>query len=162
VLQIESLLKMSFIMLSGRLLTRSYLVASLWTCVCSGDEGAREVPTSSYTLLIHFHRAPELLYLLKKGDTRWRGVCLCTISCVFVCSCASLAFVGRPYSLLSHMFIFISHKRSWIWTKYLLQGCVSSYHVHVWFFGEFRWLFCRGFHGFSRRLWFAPDMSPNI
>ena len=26
------------------------------------------------------------------------------------------------------------------------------------FFGEFRRLFCRGLHGFSRRLWFALDM----
>ena len=28
------------------------------------------------------------------------------------------------------------------------------------FFHEFRWIFCRGLHGFSRRLWFSPDMFP--
>jgi len=44
----------------------------------------------------------------------------------------------------------------------ILQGCVSSYHLHVWFFGEFRQLFCHGLHRFSRRLWFALDMFPTI
>ena len=43
----------------------------------------------------------------------------------------------------------------------ILQSCVSSYHLHVWFFGEFRRLFCRGLHGFSRRLRFPPDMFPS-
>ena len=28
------------------------------------------------------------------------------------------------------------------------------------FFSEFRWLFCRGLYGFSRRLWFPPDTFP--
>ena len=42
----------------------------------------------------------------------------------------------------------------------ILQNCVSSYHLHVWFFGEFRRFFYRGLHGFSRRLWFAPDTFP--
>ena len=28
------------------------------------------------------------------------------------------------------------------------------------FFGEFRRLFCRGLHEFSRNLWFPPDMFP--
>ena len=40
----------------------------------------------------------------------------------------------------------------------ILRGCVSSYHLHVWFFDEFRRFFYRGLHGFSRRLRFPPDM----
>ena len=33
----------------------------------------------------------------------------------------------------------------------ILQDCISSYHLHVWFFlGEFRRLFFRGLHGFSQ------------
>jgi len=30
------------------------------------------------------------------------------------------------------------------------------------FFCEFKWLFCHGLHGFSRKLWFASDMFPKI
>ena len=40
----------------------------------------------------------------------------------------------------------------------ILQDCVSSYHLHVWFSSEFRQIFYRSLHGFSRRLWFSPDM----
>ena len=42
----------------------------------------------------------------------------------------------------------------------ILQDCVLSYHLYVDFFGEFRRLFYRGLHGFSRRLWFPSDMFP--
>ena len=41
----------------------------------------------------------------------------------------------------------------------ILQG----YHHIIYmcdFFSEFRWLFCRGLYGFSRRLWFPPDTFP--
>ena len=43
----------------------------------------------------------------------------------------------------------------------ILQSCVSSFHLHVWFFGEFRRLFYCGLHEFSRRLWFALDTFPD-
>jgi hypothetical protein len=36
----------------------------------------------------------------------------------------------------------------------ILQGCVSSYYLYMWFFYELRGLFCRGLHGFSRMVWF--------
>ena len=32
----------------------------------------------------------------------------------------------------------------------ILQDCISSYHLHMWFFGEFRQLFYRSLHEFSR------------
>ena len=56
--------------------------------------------------------------------------------------------------------IFISHKRSRVWTRYL-QGCISSYHHMCDFFVEFRQPFCRGLHRFSRSLRFPPDMFPS-
>ena len=43
--------------------------------------------------------------------------------------------------------------------QYILQGCVSSYHLHVWFFAEYRRFFCRGLHEFSRRLWYVPKLD---
>ena len=41
----------------------------------------------------------------------------------------------------------------------ILKDCVSSYHLYVWFFCEFRWLFCRGLHGFSWKFSFHQICS---
>ena len=40
--------------------------------------------------------------------------------------------------------------QSWIGGQDILQGCVSLYHLHVWFFGEFRRFFYHGLHGFGQ------------
>ena len=39
----------------------------------------------------------------------------------------------------------------------IFQDCVSSYHLHVWFFGEFRWFFLPWFTWVFTKLWFSLD-----
>ena len=66
-----------------------------------------------------------------------------------------------PDDLLEIYYFYISQVTNKVeFGEDILQDCVSLYHLYVWFFGEFRQLFCRGLYEFLRRLWFPADMFP--
>ena len=55
--------------------------------------------------------------------------------------------------------IFISHKRSRVWTKYFTRLCIIISSTCVIFFNEFRRFFRRSLHVFSRKFGFQPICS---
>ena len=56
--------------------------------------------------------------------------------------------------------IFVSHKRSRVWTRYFTRLCIITSSTCMIFLDEFSRLFCRGLHEFSRMLWFPPNTLP--
>ena len=57
--------------------------------------------------------------------------------------------------------LFVRYKNNKFLTNHLDSFLAWNFlFLHVWFFVEFRQLFYRGLHGFSRRLWFPSDMFP--
>ena len=59
-------------------------------------------------------------------------------------------FTNHLDSFLAWNLLFLYITNGIEFAQDILQDCVSSYHLYVWFFGEFRRLFCRGLHWFSR------------
>ena len=61
------------------------------------------------------------------------------------------------YFYISQKFIiFISHRRSRVWTRYFIRLCIIISSTCV-IFSEFRHFFYHSLHRFLRKLWFALD-----